>query len=133
MSGGNDEDIRMWDARSGECLRIMPGHTQLVRTLHLDSQNKRVISGSYDKVCFYYPRTSLPCGTEWGYANSLVTQSVKVWDSEDGKLLLDIQKFHSSWVLAAKADYRRIVSTSQDYRTLILDFSIGLPDLHILE
>lgn len=108
VSGGNDEDIRMWDARSGECLRTMTGHKQLVRTLHLDSQNKRIISGSYDK-------------------------SVKVWDSEDGKLILDIQKFHASWVLAAKADYRRIVSTSQDNRTLILDFSLGLQGLHLLE
>jgi len=108
VSGGNDKDIRMWDAVTGECLRTLEGHKHLVRTLHLDSRNKRIISGSYD-------------------------QSVKVWDSETGKLILDIQKFHASWVLSAKADSRRIVSTSQDNRTLVLDFSSGLKDLHLLE
>ncbi|KAI5792444.1 WD40-repeat-containing domain protein [Peziza echinospora] len=108
VSGGNDQDIRIWDALSGDCLRVLSGHDQLVRTLHLDSQNKRIISGSYD-------------------------MSVKVWDSEEGKLILDIQRFHASWVLSAKADFRRIVSTSQDNRTLVLDFSSGLRDLHLLE
>ncbi|KAF8466953.1 WD40-repeat-containing domain protein [Kalaharituber pfeilii] len=108
VSGGNDKEIRMWDARSGECLRTMTGHEELVRTLHLDTQNKRIISGSYD-------------------------QTVKVWDAEDGKLILDIRKYHASWVLAAKADFRRIVSTSQDNRTLILDFSAGLKGLELLE
>lgn len=69
----------------------------------------------------------------WNANCHFFAKSVKVWDSEDGKLILDIQKFHASWVLAVKADYRRIVSTSQDNRTLILDFSFGLPDLHLLE
>ena len=131
VSGGNDEDIKMWDARSGECLRTMTGHKQLVRTLHLDSQNKRIISGSYDKVGAHH--TCTPFGHKNCMLIAMCVQSVKVWDSEDGKLILDIQKFHASWVLAAKADYRRIVSTSQDNRTLILDFSLGLQDLHLLE
>ena len=69
----------------------------------------------------------------WNANCGFFAKSVKVWDSEDGKLILDIQKFHASWVLAVKADYRRIVSTSQDNRTLILDFSFGLPDIHLLE
>lgn len=56
-----------------------------------------------------------------------------MWDSETGKLILDVQKFHASWVLSAKADFRRIVSTSQDNRTLVLDFSSSLKDLEILQ
>lgn len=60
-------------------------------------------------------------------------QSVKVWDLDTGKLILDIQRFHSTWILSAKADYRRIISTSQDNRTLVLDFSTGMQDLDVLE
>ncbi|CAZ82016.1 unnamed protein product [Tuber melanosporum] len=108
VSGGNDQDIRIWDAASGECIRILVGHQSLVRTLHLDSRNRRIISGSYD-------------------------QSVKVWDLDSGKLVLDIQRFHSTWILSAKADYRRIISTSQDSRTLMLDFTTGMKDLEVLE
>lgn len=108
VSGGNDQDIRVWDATNGECLRVLQGHSLLVRTLHLDSRNRRIVSGSYD-------------------------QSVKVWDLDTGKLILDIQRFHSTWILSAKADYRRIISTSQDNRTLVLDFSTGMQDLDVLE
>jgi F-box and WD-40 domain protein 1/11 len=52
---------------------------------------------------------------------------------DSGKLVLDIQRFHSTWILSAKADYRRIISTSQDSRTLMLDFTTGMKDLEVLE
>ena len=48
-------------------------------------------------------------------------------------MILDIKQFHSTWILAAKADYRRIVSTSQDSHTLVLDFSNGVENLDLLK
>ena len=51
VSGGNDRDIRVWEAETGRCLRTLVGHKELVRTLHVDSVNRRIISGSYDTVC----------------------------------------------------------------------------------
>jgi F-box and WD-40 domain protein 1/11 len=108
VSGGNDQDIRIWDAKTGECLRTLSGHKDLVRTLHLDCLNRRIISGSYDAT-------------------------VKVWHLDTGKKLLDITQYHSTWILAAKADYKRIVSTSQDSRTLVLDFSAKIKGIEVLE
>lgn len=108
VSGGNDQDIRVWDAMTGTCLKTLHGHKDLVRTLHLDSRNRRIISGSYDA-------------------------SVKVWSLETGKMILDIKQFHSTWILAAKADFQRIVSTSQDSRTLLLDFGAGVKGLELLQ
>jgi hypothetical protein len=58
---------------------------------------------------------------------------VKVWDLDTGKLVLDIQQYHSTWILSAKADYKRIISTSQDNRALVLDFSTGTKDLGVLD
>jgi len=107
VSGGNDKEIRVWDAHTGECLRQLKGHTDLVRTLHLDTKNRRIISGSYDA-------------------------SVKVWNLDTGDMILDIKQFHSTWILAAKADYRRIVSTSRDSKALVLDFSTGMKGLEYL-
>lgn len=107
-SAGNDKVIRIWDANTGECLREMKAHDGLVRTLHIDSVSGRLVSGSYDT-------------------------DIKVFDMETGAQLLDFPKWHASWVLSAKSDYRRVVSTGQDPKILILDFGAGVRGIEALE
>ncbi|KAK4201937.1 WD40-repeat-containing domain protein [Triangularia verruculosa] len=107
-SAGNDKIIRIWDANTGECVREMKAHDNLVRSLHVDSISGRLVSGSYDS-------------------------DIKVWDVETGQPLLDFPKWHSSWVLSAKSDYRRIVSSGQDPKILILDFGAGVEGVEMLE
>jgi len=107
-SAGNDRVIRIWDANTGECVREMKAHENLVRSLHIDSVSGRLISGSYDT-------------------------DIKVFDMESGRQLLDFPRWHASWVLSAKSDYRRIVSTGQDPKILILDFGAGVDGIEVLE
>jgi len=107
-SAGNDKIIRIWDANTGECLQKIAAHENLVRSLHIDSVSGRLISGSYD-------------------------QDIKVFEMETGRLLLDFPKWHSSWVLGAKSDYRRIVSTGQDPKILIMDFGLNIEGIDMLE
>jgi F-box and WD-40 domain protein 1/11 len=107
-SAGNDKIIRIWDANTGECLKQINAHQNLVRSLHIDSISGRLISGSYD-------------------------QDIKVFDMETGRLLIDFPKWHASWVLGAKSDYRRIVSTGQDAKILIMDFGAQIPGIDNLE
>ncbi|AEO58208.1 hypothetical protein MYCTH_2305406 [Thermothelomyces thermophilus ATCC 42464] len=107
-SAGNDRAIRIWDANTGECVREMRAHENLVRSLHVDSISGRLVSASYDS-------------------------DIKVWDMETGQPLLDFPKWHSSWVLSAKSDYRRIVSSGQDPKILILDFGAGVRGIEMLE
>ncbi|KAG5932248.1 hypothetical protein E4U53_001410 [Claviceps sorghi] len=108
VSAGNDKVIRIWDANTGECVREMKAHLDLVRSLHIDSVSGRLISGSYDS-------------------------DIKVWDMETGRQLLDFPSWHSSWVLSAKSDYRRIVSTGQDPKILIMDFGAHVDGIQQLE
>ncbi|MCJ1382663.1 hypothetical protein MMC17_005776 [Xylographa soralifera] len=108
LAGGNDQVIYHFDANSGELVRELKGHEGLVRSLHLDSANGRVISGSYDT-------------------------SVKAYDLNTGDLLCDFKGWTTSWMLSAKADYRRIVATSQDSRAIIMDFGHLLPGIELLE
>ncbi len=107
-SAGNDKIIRIWDANTGDCLKEVQAHTNLVRSLHIDSVSGRLISGSYD-------------------------QDIKVFDMASGALLLDFPKWHSSWVLGAKSDYRRIISTGQDPKILIMDFGANIKGIEKLE
>ncbi|KAI1162295.1 quinon protein alcohol dehydrogenase-like superfamily [Nemania serpens] len=107
-SAGSDRVIRIWDANTGECIREIPAHHSLVRSLHLDSVSGRLISGSYDT-------------------------DIKVFDIETGEQLLNFPRWHASWVLSAKADYRRIISTGQDPKILIMDFGADVADIQLLE
>ncbi|MCJ1244085.1 hypothetical protein MMC30_001283 [Trapelia coarctata] len=108
LAGGNDQVIYHFDANSGELLRELKGHKGLVRSLHLDSANGRIISGSYD-------------------------YSVKAYDLNSGDMICDFEGWTTSWMLSAKADYRRIVATSQDSRAVVMDFGHLLPGIELLE
>ncbi|CAD6570253.1 MAG: hypothetical protein ASARMPREDX12_003431 [Alectoria sarmentosa] len=108
LAGGNDQVIYQFDTSTGELVRELKGHEGLVRSLHLDSASGRVVSGSYDT-------------------------SVKAYDMRSGETIVNFTKWTSSWILSAKADYRRIVATSQDSRAVIMDFGYQLPGIESLE
>ncbi|QKX56706.1 uncharacterized protein TRUGW13939_03812 [Talaromyces rugulosus] len=108
LAGGNDQVIYQYDANTGDMIGEIKGHSGLVRSLHLDALNNRIVSGSYDF-------------------------SVKVFDATSGELSIDLPGWTTSWMLSAKSDYRRIVATSQDSRTVIMDFGYGLDGIDLLE
>ena len=107
FAGGNDQLIYQFDATNGELIRDLKGHIHLVRSLHLDYLNGRIVSGSYDR-------------------------SIKVYNIDTGEMMCDFAGWTASWMLSAKADYRRIVATSQDKRVVVMDFGHGLPGVELL-
>ncbi|KAL9091054.1 MAG: hypothetical protein Q9165_004981 [Trypethelium subeluteriae] len=108
LAGGNDQVIYKFDARTGDLVGTYKGHEALVRSLFLDTRNNRIISGSYDL-------------------------SLRVYDYEKGGEVATFPQWTTSWMLSAKSDYRRIVSTSQDGRILIVDFGYGVEGAELLE
>lgn len=101
LAGGNDTITYKFETETGKEVQQFTGHSQLVRSLWLDSQNNRVVSGSYDL-------------------------DLRVYDFETGQEVWRAEEWTTSWMLAAKSDYRRIVATSQDGRILIIDFGSTL-------
>lgn len=108
LAGGNDQVVYKFDTQTGEAVANFEGHTNLVRSLYLDGSNGRVVSGSYD-------------------------MSLRVWDYETGEIRMNLPNWTTSWMLSAKSDYRRIVSTSQDGRVLIMDFGRDVDGIEMLE
>lgn len=101
LAGGNDHVVYKFDATTGRLLHTSTKHGGLVRSLFLDAFNGRIVSGSYD-------------------------QSIRIADYETGEVFANYENWTTSWILSAKSDYRRVVATSQDGRTLILDFGWGV-------
>nr|POE88299.1 isoform 2 of f-box/wd repeat-containing protein 1a [Quercus suber] len=99
LAGGNDHITYKFETETGAEVKQFTGHSQLVRSLWLDSANSRVVSGSYDL-------------------------DLRVYDFLTGEEIWRAQEWTTSWMLAAKSDYRRIVATSQDGRILIVDFGL---------
>lgn len=108
FAGGNDQVIYQFDASTGELIRELKGHSGLVRSLHLDSANGRIVSGSYDT-------------------------SVRAYDIRTGDAVVEFTGWTASWILSAKLDYRRIIATSQDSRVVVIDFGFDLPGIELLE
>jgi F-box and WD-40 domain protein CDC4 len=48
VSGSYDQDVRVWDALSGECKQRLVGHTQKVYSVVLDPPRRQCASGSMD-------------------------------------------------------------------------------------
>jgi F-box and WD-40 domain protein 1/11 len=107
LAGGNDMVVYKWETTTGQLVHTYRGHNALVRSLFLDAANNIVVSGSYD-------------------------QSLRVYNYETGKVLGDYENWTTSWILSAKSDYRRIICTSQDGRSLMLDFGYGVNGINAL-
>jgi WD40 repeat protein len=82
--------LRVWDLKTGECFKLLEGHTNAVVSLALSADGRRVVSGSRDKT-------------------------LRVWCLETGECL-KVLKGHIDAVLslALSADGRRVVSGSRD-------------------
>lgn len=150
LAGGNDQVIYKYDAISARLVHTYAGHQGLVRSLFLDSQNGRVVSGSYDQAMRVYDfRTGNSLGGDpstVSFQQALEAQARAQAQHEPqplgapqphattatGAAVIPYSRtgayenWTTSWILSAKADYRRIVATSQDGRALLMDFGRGV-------
>jgi small GTP-binding protein len=86
LSGSADKTVRLWDAKSGRCLRVLEGHTGLVKSVAWNANDRHVLSAAEDKT-------------------------VRLWDVESGRCLCVLEG-HKSEVprVAWKSDGARAVS-----------------------
>ena len=53
LSGSYDHSARLWDLRTGQCVRVMEGHEDEVNSVSMDSACKTAVSGSDDEVSWH--------------------------------------------------------------------------------
>ena len=60
LSGSQDKSVRLWDLRTGQCVRVMEGHSNFVWSVSMDSACKTAVSGSYDLSLIHISEPTRP-------------------------------------------------------------------------
>lgn len=47
VSGSFDESVRIWDVRTGKCLKTLPAHSDPVSAVHFNRDGSLIVSSSY--------------------------------------------------------------------------------------
>jgi WD40 repeat protein len=103
VTGDTYNTVRVWDLDTGECLRTLEGHTNVVKSVALHSDGRRAVTGSWDKT-------------------------VRVWDLDTGECLKTFQG-HEDCVLsvALHPDGRRVVTGGEDKAVRVWDLNADTP------
>lgn len=103
LSDDDDKDntIKVWDMETGECRATLEGHADIVNSVAITPDGKRILSGSND-------------------------ESVRVWDADSGRELVKLDD-HTDviWSMNALKDNVRALSSSGDGTLRLWDLDSG--------
>lgn len=51
VSGSFDETVRIWDVKSGKCLKVLPAHSDPVTCVDFNRDGSLIVTSSYDGLC----------------------------------------------------------------------------------
>ncbi|KAL7760741.1 hypothetical protein ACKLNR_010831 [Fusarium oxysporum f. sp. zingiberi] len=131
-SGSYDKAIRIWDAETGECERVLKGHSSSVSSVVFSHDSKKLASASDDQTIWLWnaetgERERLLEGHD-GRVRSVVfshdskklasasdDQMIRIWNIEAAECE-QVLKGHSGWVYSAvfSHDSKRVASASHD-------------------
>lgn len=58
-----DESVRIWDVRTGKCLKTLPAHSDPVSAVHFNRDGSLIVSSSYDGL--WYVKDKLVMCCDW--------------------------------------------------------------------
>jgi WD40 repeat protein/CheY-like chemotaxis protein len=133
-SGSYDNDIRIWDARTRKCLRILGGHNRGVSGLAWSPDGTMLASGSYDNTirlwdvaegrCVASPEAHKPHvrGVAWSFnarflASCGEDSEVVIWDTQPIRVFRKI---------TGMSDWTNAIAWSPDGRLLAIASGDGI-------
>ncbi|TQE14301.1 hypothetical protein C1H46_000220 [Malus baccata] len=51
VSGSFDETVRVWDVKTGKCLKVLPAHSDPVTAVDFNRDGSVIVCSSYDGLC----------------------------------------------------------------------------------
>ncbi|KAF8332041.1 WD40-repeat-containing domain protein, partial [Cantharellus anzutake] len=142
-SAPHDETVRIWDAVTGEELKVFQGHTKWVNSVTFSSDGSRVASASGDKTVRIWDAVTgeelrvLRGHTDWvrsvsfsgdgsRIASASDDETVQIWDAVTGEEL-KVLRGHTKWVnsVSFSSDGSRVASASTDKTVRIWDAMTG--------
>ena len=143
VSGSDDETIKIWDIKTGECLNTLEGQNR-VKSVTISPDGKYIVSGSIDKTIKIWDIKTAEClNTLEGHSSYVESvtispdgkyivsgssdKTIKIWDIKTGECLNTLEG-HSYWVnsVTISPDGKYIVSGSRDKTIKIWDIRKGV-------
>ena len=143
LSASDDNTLRLWDARSGECTLTLTGHSDPVSGCAFSPDGNAILSASHDHTLRLWDARSGECTLTltghshwvWGCAfspdgNAILSASddntLRLWDARSGECTLTLTG-HSGWVsgCAFSPDGNAILSASDDNTLRLWDARSG--------
>ncbi|MBP5974414.1 NACHT domain-containing protein [Brasilonema sp. CT11] len=142
-SGSYDRTIRIWDVITGQCLRILRGHTGFIFSLTCSPDGKTLASGSADNTIKLWDIQTGQClktldkHTDWVFsvawssngkilASSDNDGTIKLWDTKTWKCLKTLQGHQSRvYAIAFSPDSQILISGGSDEMIKLWDVKTG--------
>ncbi len=149
-SPSDDRTIRIWDARSGACVRTLEGHTNTVRSVAWSPDDQRLASASGDKTIRLWEAASgKPLQTLEGHTGRVYSVAwspdsqrlastsgditIRLWDATSGKDLQTLRGHTQPAISVAwSPDGQCLATASEDKTIRVWDATSG-KDLQVLE
>ncbi|KAF9360000.1 hypothetical protein BGX26_010837 [Mortierella sp. AD094] len=141
--GGGDNNIRIWDARTGRCRHTFVGHSDSVTCVAYSPNGDRIVSGSNDNTLRLWDAETGTClhvisGHDENiisvafspkgniFASGSSDKTAKIWDAETGACISTLND-HCEWVtsIAFSPKGEQIATGSQDAIVRLWDVETG--------
>ncbi|KAG0015270.1 hypothetical protein BGZ80_009949 [Entomortierella chlamydospora] len=138
VTGSWDKTVRLWDAKTGQCIRILQGHDELVTSVVYSPSGELVASRSDDKTVRLWNVENSVCvhvlqghndvlgslafsPTEDQIATGSDDGTMRLWDVKTGRNLITVYGFNGAvnsivWENASKGKYLVTASTDKSVR-----------------